>query len=84
MHYVYILKCNDGSYYTGWTTDLQNRITTHNSGKGAKYTRGRTPVTLVYHEVFHDKGEALRREASIKKLSRPAKEDLIKASSVNI
>lgn len=77
MHYVYILKCKGNTLYTGWTTDLENRVKTHNAGKGAKYTRGRTPVSLVYHEIFDEKGEALRREIEIKKLPRKSKEELI-------
>jgi len=77
MHYVYMLKCADGSLYTGWTTDLTERIRVHNSGKGAKYTRSRLPVTLVYHESFPDKSQALRREIEIKQLSRSEKEALI-------
>ncbi|MDO4289289.1 MAG: GIY-YIG nuclease family protein [Eubacterium sp.] len=78
-NYVYILKCRDGSLYTGWTTDLDNRLAAHNSGRGAKYTRGRRPVELVYHEVLPSRGEALRREADIKKLRRAEKEALIAA-----
>lgn len=77
MNYVYILRCADDTLYTGWTTDLKNRIDTHNTGKGAKYTRGRTPVELIYFEEFEDKGEALKREAAIKKLPRHKKLILI-------
>ena len=73
VHYVYILKCSDGSLYTGWTTDLAHRLLAHNTGKGAKYTRSRRPVEMVYQEICRDKPEALRREAAIKKLSHDEK-----------
>lgn len=75
--YVYILRCGDGTYYTGWTNDPSRRMQTHNQGRGAKYTRGRLPVELVYQERCADKGEALRRERAIKRLSRSQKERLI-------
>lgn len=81
MPCTYILKCADNTLYTGWTTDLQKRLNAHNQGKGAKYTRSRRPVTLVYHEIFETKEEAMRRETAIKKLSRPQKERLIAAIS---
>ncbi len=81
MHYVYILKCVDGSLYTGWTTDLENRIKTHNEGRGAKYTRSRLPVELLYHEVFEDKNDALKRECAIKALTRTQKEKLIEKNA---
>ena len=77
MNYVYILECADGTYYTGWTNDLDKRIANHNAKKGAKYTKGRTPVRLLYYEEYVDKGEALRREIAIKKLSREEKKALI-------
>ena len=78
MCYTYILKCSDGTYYTGWTNDLDKRLKAHNGGKsGAKYTRNRRPVTLVYYEEFETKGEAMKREAAIKKLSRKEKTALI-------
>lgn len=76
-NYVYILKCNDGTFYTGWTTDLEHRLAVHNAGKGAKYTRCRLPVEMVYHESFDNKREAMRREAAIKKMRRREKEGLI-------
>ncbi len=76
-HYVYILECRDGSLYTGWTPELEKRIEAHNSGKGAKYTKGRRPVTLRYFEVFATKSEALKREYAIKQLSREEKMKLI-------
>lgn len=78
MNYTYILKCNDNTFYTGWTNDLEKRINTHNSGNGAKYTRSRLPVSLVYYETFATKQEAMRREYAIKQLSRHQKEILIK------
>lgn len=74
---MYILRCYDGSLYTGWTTDLEHRVKAHNEGKGAKYTRSRRPVELVYHEEFETKSEALKREAAIKRLSREEKLTLI-------
>lgn len=76
-NFVYILKCNDLTLYTGWTTNLDNRISTHNRGKGAKYTRARLPVQLVYYETFEDKSSAMKREYEIKHLSKKEKEDLI-------
>lgn len=77
MPCTYILKCADNTLYTGWTTDLKARLRAHNQGKGAKYTRSRLPVTLVYQESFETRQEAMRREAAIKKLSRSQKERLI-------
>lgn len=73
-----MVECADGSLYTGWTTDLEERIKTHNSGQGAKYTRSRLPVKLVYFEEAEDRSAALKREAAIKKLTRSKKELLIK------
>ena len=78
MDYVYLLRCADGSLYCGWTTDLAGRLAAHNSGKGAKYTRSRRPVTLVYHEEVESWSAALRREAAIKKLTRREKLELVK------
>lgn len=77
MNYTYILECNDGSYYTGWTNDIEKRLLVHNQGKGAKYTKPRLPVVLVYYEIFELKEEAMRREWEIKQLSRREKEALI-------
>lgn len=71
--YVYLLRCADGTLYTGCTTDLRRRERTHNAGRGAKYTRSRRPVTLVWWEEQPDKSAALRREAAVKKLSRQEK-----------
>ncbi len=78
MHYVYILQCVDGSFYTGYTNDLNERICKHQEGKAAKYTRGRLPVELIYHEELADKSSALKREFAIKRLTRAEKEDLIR------
>ncbi|NLO21834.1 MAG: GIY-YIG nuclease family protein [Syntrophomonadaceae bacterium] len=78
MHYVYILKCSDGTYYTGYTNDLAGRLKKHNEGKGSRYTRGRLPVEYLYWEVAPSKSEALKRELQIKKLKRSAKEKMIK------
>lgn len=71
--FVYMLRCKDGSLYTGWTNDLEHRLAMHNSGRGAKYTRGRGPLVLVYSEELPDKEAALRRECAIKKLRREQK-----------
>lgn len=76
-HYTYILECADGSLYTGYTPDLEKRLETHNAGKGAKYTRGRRPVKLVYSEEYDTKEEAMRREYQIKHLKREEKLALI-------
>ena len=77
MNYTYILECADGTYYCGWTNDLEKRIKTHNAGKGGKYTRARLPVKLVYYEEFDKKEEAQSREWHIKRLSRKEKEVLV-------
>ena len=78
MNYTYILKCKDDSLYTGWTNDLKKRITSHNAGKGAKYTKARRPVELVYYEDFQTREEGMKREYAIKQRSRKEKEALIK------
>ncbi|MGI6257991.1 MAG: GIY-YIG nuclease family protein [Anaerovoracaceae bacterium] len=83
MHYVYIVQCTDQTLYTGWTTDIEKRLTAHNEGRGAKRTKGRGPVVLMYLETFEDKGAALRREMAIKKLSRQQKIQLIKESHLD-
>ena len=80
MNYTYILRCVDGTLYTGWTNDLEKRLTAHNSGHGARYTRSRRPVELIYYEKFETKEEAMRRECAVKKLSRAEKLRLIAAS----
>jgi len=77
MHFVYILVCEDDTLYCGYTNDLEARLQAHNSGKGAKYTKSRLPVRMVYHESFETKSEALKREAAIKKLTRNEKLKLI-------
>lgn len=78
---VYILRCKDNSFYTGWTNDFEKRLAAHNNGKGAKYTRGRGPVTPVYLEFLPDREAALKREAAIKKLPRHKKQQLIASLS---
>lgn len=77
MQYTYIVECRDGTLYTGWTTDLEKRIKAHNTGKGAKYTKNRAPVRLVYHEEYETKQEALKREYAIKQMTRREKLALI-------
>ena len=77
MAVVYILQCADGTLYTGWTTDLERRLRAHNSGQGAKYTRGRRPVSLVYHEEQPTRSAAQKREAALRSLSRADKLKLI-------
>lgn len=79
MNYCYIVQCQDGSLYTGWTNNLEKRLAAHNNGTGAKYTRGRRPVTLVYAESFETKQEAMKRECTIKALSRADKLKLLKS-----
>jgi predicted GIY-YIG superfamily endonuclease len=75
--FVYIVRCADGTYYTGWAGDLTRRLAAHNAGRGGRYTRTRRPVTLVYQEAAPDRGSAMRREAAIKKYGREQKERLI-------
>ena len=82
MNYTYIVKCSDETFYTGWTNDLEKRIEMHNSGKGAKYTKARLPVELVYYEAFDTKEEAMSREWHIKSLSRSEKQKLIEAADL--
>lgn len=77
QNYTYILECSDHTFYTGWTNDIKERLKKHNEKKGAKYTKARTPVNLVYLEIFQTKQEAMQREAAIKKLNRKQKEELI-------
>lgn len=76
-HFVYVVRCADGSLYTGYAKDVKARVATHNSGRGAKYTAGRRPVTLVYSQWFKTVGAALRREYAMKQLTRDEKEALI-------
>lgn len=73
MNYVYIVECSDGTFYTGWTNNLEKRIDMHSNGIGAKYTKGRGPVKLMHYEEFEDKRDAMKREYEIKKLTRKAK-----------
>ena len=80
MYYVYLLRRADGTLYTGFTNDLARRLAAHNAGRGAKYTRGRRPVELVYWESFSNKSSALRREYAIKQLPRRQKLTLIQSS----
>ena len=82
--FVYMLRCKDGSLYTGWTNDLEHRLAMHNSGRGAKYTRGRDPLELVYSEELPDKEAALRRECAIKKLRREQKLALLQTWQARI
>lgn len=77
-HFVYIVKCNDGSLYTGYAKDVEARVAKHNDGKGAKYTKIRRPVELVYQEMYETKSDALKREYEIKKFSRQRKLKMIK------
>ena len=78
MNYTYILKCKDGSLYTGWTNDLEQRVAAHNTGKGAKYTKARRPVELVYFEEFETKEQAMKREYAIKQMARKYKLELVR------
>lgn len=82
--FVYMLRCKDGSLYTGWTNDLKHRLAMHSSGRGAKYTRGRGPLELVYSEELPDKEAALRRECAIKKLRREQKLALLQTWQARI
>ena len=77
MHYTYMVQCRDGSLYTGYTTDVLRRTEEHNKGKGAKYTKSRRPVNLVYYEVHETKTDAMKREYALKQLTRVEKLKLI-------
>ncbi|WP_238928372.1 GIY-YIG nuclease family protein [Bulleidia sp. zg-1006] len=79
MNYVYILECEDGSFYTGWTRDIEKRFTSHCLGKGAKYTRSHPPKRIVYCEILSSKQDAMSREWHIKRLSHQAKEELVQS-----
>lgn len=83
VYYAYMLRCSDQTLYCGYTTDLERRLQAHNTGKGAKYTRCRRPVSLAYSEQFQTKTEALRCEAALKKLSHQQKERLIENQKAN-
>ena len=76
-HHVYVVECDDGTYYTGYTTDVERRVAEHNDGVGAKYTRGRRPVELVHVESFDSQSAAMQREYAIKQLGRSDKERLV-------
>lgn len=80
-YYAYILECSDQTYYTGYTTDVEKRVTVHNAGKGAKYTRARLPVSLRYVKSFETKQEAMRYEWSIKQLTRAQKQQLMEGTT---
>ncbi len=82
MNYTYILKCADGSLYTGWTNNLQKRLISHNNGTGSKYTSSRRPVELVYFEEHETKHDAMSREVQIKRLTRKQKEALIQGCDI--
>ena len=81
--YCYIVECSDGTYYTGWTTDPERRVSQHNKGVGAKYTSTRRPVKLVYLESQPNRTEAMKRELAIKRMKREQKGKLIEAGKVN-
>ncbi|CDZ74774.1 putative endonuclease [Peptoniphilus sp. ING2-D1G] len=82
--YVYILQCKDDTLYTGYTLNIKNRIEMHNAKKASKYTRGRTPVRLVYLETLNSKSEALKREYEIKQLSKEQKLKLINSQDISL
>jgi putative endonuclease len=79
--FVYIVRCADGTLYTGWTTHVERRVAQHNAGRGGAYTRMHRPVVLVYREEMPDRSAAMRREAAIKKLDRQRKERLVELQS---
>ena len=81
LFYTYMVECGDGTLYTGWTNHLEKRMQSHNAGKGAKYTRSRLPVRLVYYETSENKQRAMQREYAIKQLTRSGKEKLIAGQS---
>ncbi|MBQ9967879.1 MAG: GIY-YIG nuclease family protein [Oscillospiraceae bacterium] len=82
-YFVYMLRCRDDTLYTGYTNDVKRRENVHNTGKGAKYTKSRLPVKLVYFEEHESKSLAMKRECEIKKLTRPQKEALIAERSIH-
>lgn len=83
IYYCYIVRCADGSFYTGTTNDVKHRVAVHNRGKGAKYTRSRRPVHLLYQQSFPDKSTALSFEAHFKQKSRQQKEEFLSAAQIN-
>ena len=84
QNFTYLVRCADGSLYCGWTNDLEKRVRAHNEGRGAKYTKSRRPVSLVYYEIFETKQEAMKREWQIKQLSRKEKLSLIQKDSFSL
>ncbi|MET3681929.1 putative endonuclease [Alkalibacillus flavidus] len=84
MYYIYMLRCRDGSLYTGYTNDVDARVAKHQAGEAAKYTRAKRPVELVYQEVYETKSEAMRREAAIKQLHKRAKEQLVRTKPLEV
>lgn len=84
MYYAYIVRCVDGTLYSGYAADPAARVRTHNAGRGAKYTRSRRPVALVYLEPFADKRDAMRRECALKRLTHVQKEALIQAQQASL
>jgi len=82
-HYLYVLECSDATFYAGYTSDIERRIKQHNDGKGAKYTRGRTPVKCVYFEEFSNKKEAMQAEYAFKQLNRSNKERYMREGKNN-
>ena len=83
MYYAYMVRCADGTLYSGYAANLDERIRTHNAGRGAKYTRARRPVALAYYESFEDKQDAMRREYAFKQLTRAQKEALIAQGEIS-
>ncbi len=81
VHFVYMARCADGTLYTGYARDVEKRVAAHNAGRGAKYTAGRRPVSVVHVEAFETRGEALRREHALKRLARRAKLALVSAGA---
>ena len=77
MYYAYMVRCADGTLYSGYAADVNRRVCTHNAGLGAKYTRSRRPVALVYSEAFETRSDAMKREAALKKLTKAQKEALL-------
>lgn len=84
VFYVYIVECQNGTYYTGYTNDIENRIKLHNKGLGAKYLRGKSPIKLVYVKEYKYYKSAINKEISLKKLTRKQKEELVKNANENV
>ena len=83
-YHVYVLRCSDNTFYTGYTTDVERRVREHDAGDGAKYTRGRTPVELIHVESFDSQSDAMSREYEIKQYSRAEKERLVESSDAEV